>query len=53
MTGFLLLAFFAGGYVGSVYSWPKLKIWVNGAQAEIMSLRAKADALANAIRSQD
>jgi hypothetical protein len=52
MTGFLLLASFTGGYVAAIYSWPKLKIWVNGAEAEIMSLRAKADALANTIKSQ-
>jgi hypothetical protein len=52
MTGFLLLASFVGGYVGAIYSWPRLKIWVKGAQAEITSLRAKADALANTIKSQ-
>ena len=36
---------FAVGYVASIYSWPRIKIWVNGAEAEITSLEAKAVAL--------
>jgi hypothetical protein len=36
---------FAAGYVASIYSWPRIKLWVNGAQAEITSLEAKAAAL--------
>lgn len=36
---------FAAGYVASIYSWPKIKVWVNGAQAEIAGLEAKAAAL--------
>jgi hypothetical protein len=36
---------FAAGYIASIYSWPKIKIWVNGTQAEIASLEAKAAAL--------
>lgn len=36
---------FAAGYVASIYSWPKIKLWVNGAQAEIASLEGKAAAL--------
>jgi hypothetical protein len=36
---------FAAGYIASIYSWPRIKVWVNGAQAEIASLEAKAAAL--------
>lgn len=36
---------FAAGYAASIYSWPRIKLWVNGAQIEITSLEAKATAL--------
>jgi len=36
---------FAAGYAASIYSWSQIKLWVNGAQAEIASLEAKAAAL--------
>ena len=36
---------FAAGYVASVYSWPTIKVWVNGTQAEIASLEARTAAL--------
>ncbi len=36
------------GYVASIYSWPKIKLWVNGTQAEIASLESKAAALKTA-----
>lgn len=36
---------FVVGYVASVYSWPRIKLWVNGARTEIASLEAKAAAL--------
>jgi len=36
---------FASGYVASIYSWPKIKLRVNGTQAEIASLEGKAAAL--------
>jgi hypothetical protein len=45
MWTFFDVVLFAAGYVGSIYSWPKIKIWVNGAQAEIANLEAKAAAL--------
>ena len=45
MWTFFDVALFAAGYVGSIYSWPKIKIWVNGAQAEVANLEAKAAAL--------
>lgn len=35
----------AAGYAASIYTWPRIKLWVNGVQAEIASLEAKAAAL--------
>jgi hypothetical protein len=40
---------FAVGYVASVYSWPAIKLSVNGTQTEIASLEAKAAALKAAL----
>ena len=34
-----------GGYVLSIFTWSKLKVWVNGAEAEATSLKAKASVL--------
>jgi hypothetical protein len=45
MTMFLVLLAFAAGYVASIYSWPRIKLWVNGAKAEIAGLEARATAL--------
>ena len=45
MWTFFDVVLFAAGYVGSIYSWPKIKIWVNGVQAEVANLEAKAAAL--------
>ena len=36
---------FAVGYAGAIYSWPTIKVWANGAAAEVTNLRAKAAAL--------
>ena len=36
---------FAAGYAISIYSWPRIKLWVNGAETEVTSLEAKAAAL--------
>jgi hypothetical protein len=36
---------FAAGYAAAIYSWPRIKLWVNGAQTEIASLEAKATVL--------
>jgi hypothetical protein len=37
------------GYIASIYSWPKIKLWVNGAQIEIANLEAKAATLKAAL----
>ena len=39
----------AAGYVASIYTWPRIKLWVNGAQTEIASLEARAAALKAAL----
>lgn len=41
----LLGAAAAGGYVAAIYTWPKIRAFVGGAQAEAARLRAKAAAL--------
>jgi hypothetical protein len=40
---------FAVGYAASIYSWSRIKLWVNGAQTEIVNLEAKAAALKAAL----
>jgi outer membrane murein-binding lipoprotein Lpp len=49
---FMLATGFAGGYVASVYSWPVVKIRINGLSAEVANLRAKAQQLENRIRGR-
>jgi len=39
----------AAGYVASIYTWPRIKLWANGAQTEIASLEARAAALKAAL----
>ena len=48
MSSFFGAVLFVTGYVASIYSWPKVKIWVNGTEAEIASLELKAAALKGA-----
>ena len=42
--------FISGGYVASIYTWPRVKLLINGAQTEAAKLRAKADALVNVVK---
>ncbi len=42
----------AAGYAASIYTWPKIKVWVMGAAAEVTSLRAKASALEAAFKAK-
>jgi outer membrane murein-binding lipoprotein Lpp len=49
---FLFAAAFGGGYAACVYSWPAVKIRINGLAAEADSLRAKAQQLENRFRRQ-
>jgi F0F1-type ATP synthase membrane subunit b/b' len=45
MTFFLIAALLIGGYVASIYTWPKAKLIINGAETEIRALEDKAKAL--------
>lgn len=39
-----------GGYVAAIYTWPRVKLFLNGAHAEAAKLRAKADAIIEAAK---
>lgn len=39
------LACFVGGYAASIFTWPRVKEWLNGAEAEIDALKAKIEDL--------
>ena len=39
------------GYVAAIFTWPKLRAWAVGAEAEIASLRDKARALEAKIKT--
>jgi hypothetical protein len=45
MWTFFDAVLFVAGYVAAIYSWPRIKVWVNGTQAEIANLEARAAAL--------
>jgi hypothetical protein len=45
MWTFFDAVLFAAGYAASIYSWPRIRLWVNGAQTEIASLEGKATVL--------
>ncbi|MHB8268225.1 hypothetical protein [Bradyrhizobium sp.] len=47
---FTLAAGFAGGYVASIWSWPRIRASATGASAEISRLRARAKALEDTIK---
>lgn len=51
MEVWMLIAAALGGYVASVYTWPKIRVFVTGAQYEAGRLREKAAALEAAIKS--
>lgn len=44
------IAFLIGGYVAAIYTWPRVKLLLNGAQTEANRLRAKADAIIEAAK---
>ncbi len=41
----LLIIVFVGAYILSIYTWPTVKVWINGAQVEIKALEDKIAAL--------
>ena len=42
---------FAAGYIASIYSWPKIKIWINGASSETARLRQNSLQIEAKLRS--
>lgn len=46
------IAMFAGGFAASIFTWPKLKLWANGAMTEATNLRAKAAAIEAAVKAK-
>ena len=49
---FLFGAALAFGYAAAIYTWPAVKIRINGLSAEVASLRAKAAQLENQLRGR-
>ncbi len=49
MMFFLDAALLAGGYAASIYTWPWLRTKVQGVEAEVKALTARADALKAAL----
>jgi len=45
MTFWLGTGLFAAGYAASVFTWPKVKEWINGAEAEIEKLKTRIESL--------
>jgi len=45
MTVFIEFLAFACGYAASVYTWAKVKEWLNGAEAEVETLKTKIENL--------
>lgn len=43
---------FAIGYAASVFTWPKLRTWLGGLDAEITRLEERARALAERLHDQ-
>jgi len=44
------LVLVTGGYALSVFTWSKLRLWINGAEAEALNLKTRADALLATLR---
>lgn len=48
---FWIIAAPIAGYVAAIFTWPKIRAWIVGVDAEIASLREKARALEVKIKS--
>jgi hypothetical protein len=49
---FMFGAALAAGYAAAIYTWPAVKIRINGLSAEVAHLRAKAQKLENELRGR-
>jgi hypothetical protein len=41
---------FAAGYAASIYSWPAIKVWINGMTAEVERVRQRLTQLEAKLR---
>lgn len=46
---FEVVLLFIAGYVACIFTWPKVKVWINGAELEAANLKAKAKDLLNKV----
>jgi len=51
MWSFFHVVLFAAGYVVAIYTWSRIKIWINGAAFEAARLRQKALQIEAKLRS--
>jgi hypothetical protein len=51
MWNFFGIALLAAGYIASIYSWPRIRIWIKGISAEAADLRQRAARLEAKLRS--
>lgn len=52
MNAFWLLPAAIGGYILSIYTWPAVRLFFNGAEDEALWLRDRARAIESALRGQ-
>ena len=45
-------AWFVVGFVACIFTWPKIKVWVNGVDIEAQRLRDKARDLIRSVESK-
>lgn len=50
MWTLICVVVFAAGYAASVYSWPTINVWINGAAAEADRLRERVARLESRLR---
>jgi hypothetical protein len=48
---FWIIAALIASYVAAIFTWPKIRTWIVGAEAEIALLREKARALEAKVKS--
>lgn len=50
MRNFFDVALPAAGYIASIYTWPRIRIWIKGISAEAADLRQRAARLEAKLR---
>lgn len=46
----ICVVLFAAGYAASIYSWPAIKVWINGVAVEADTLRQRVAQLETKLR---